>query len=162
MAAFSIVMVSCGGNADPDPTPSEEDTPETVEYEKLGEYTFADKTYDIYSAYYQVNESYYVLMFSPWRPIDKKTTYVMLAVLKDHDNVELEVNSYYKNYDYILRYESPKWLYPESFAPQSGTIKVHRLSEDQFTVNLDVKLNDGTPLKLDYTGVFTEDSSEEE
>lgn len=136
--------------------------PETVEPEKLGEYTFAGKTYDIHSAYYSVNESYYVLMFSPCRPEDDKTTYLMLAVMTSHDDVELDVTDYIKNYDYVLRYETPKWYYPETFAPSDGTVRVHRVSESRFSVDLNVTFRDGNALALSYEGDFTADTSVEE
>lgn len=158
LAASVLTMLSCTKKTTENQTP---DSPDVPEVEKLGEYFFKDKTYDICSTYYLDNESYYILMFSPLRPQDEKTTVLMLAVLRDHDNVTLDVDDYFKNYDYVLRYESPKWLYPETIAPQSGSILVYRKSEAEFSVALDVVLKDGTPLKLNYSGPFTEEKSSE-
>jgi len=158
LGALAIMTLSCTKKTVENPTPDGADVPEA---EKLGEYFFKDKTYDIYSTYCLANESYYILAFSPLRPQDEKTTVLMLAVLRDHDNVTLDVDKYYKNYDYVLRYESPKWLYPETIAPQSGSILVHRKSETEYSVALDVIFKDGTPLKLNYDGSFTEEKSDE-
>ena len=163
-AALTAIIImsaaSCNREAGTEPeTPVE---PETPEVQSLGEYTFAGKTYDIHSAYYAVNESYYILMFSPCRPEDDKTTYLMLAVMTSHDDVELDVTDYIKNYDYVLRYETPKWYYPETFAPSDGTVRVHRVSESRFSVDLNVTFRDGNALALSYEGDFTADTSEEE
>ncbi len=155
LSVLALTMLSCTEKN------GASDEPAVPEPEKLGEYFFKDKTYDIHSACYLTNESYYILMFSPLRPQDEKTTVLLLAVLQDHDNVSLDVENYFKNYDYVLRYESPKWFYPETIAPQSGSILVHRISDSEFSVSLDVVLKDGTPLKLDYNGPFTEDTSGE-
>lgn len=161
-ALFFAVSCSDADKAAPD-SPGAEPTPAPTvpTYEKLGSYMFGEKEYGIYSAYFSVNEYNEILMFSPFRPDDKKTTFLQVAVHKELDGNTLDVAEFTQNYDYFLRYESPVFLYPENIAPQSGTIFVKRVGEDEFDVNIDVVFKDGTPLKLKYNGEFSESSAPE-
>lgn len=153
-----VGAVSCSedGKAEPDvpQTPGKPSTPSTPAAEKLGTYTFGAKDYDIYSASFRQNEVYDILVFSPLRPQDEKSTVLMLAVKKELDAVTLDVERYNRNDDYLLRYESPAVLYPENLCPQSGTIYLKQVGDDEFDVDVDVLMPDGTPLKIRYNGVF--------
>ncbi len=160
-------LSSCGDSSKADPespaAPSRPDVPSVSAPEKLGSYTFGNKEYGIYSAYFSVNDYNEILMFSPLRPEDKKTTYLQVAVHRELDGNKLDVTSYTQNYDYFLSYESPAVFYPVNIAPKSGTLYVKQVGDDEFDVVVDVILADGTPLKLTYNGVFSEspDSSAE-
>ena len=159
MLAFGLsCAVSCseGNKAEPDVPliPEQPSTPSTPAVEKLGTYTFGAKDYDIYSTSFRQNEVYDILVFSPLRPQDDKSTVLMLAVKKELDAVTLDVEKYNRNDDYLLRYESPAVLYPENLCPQSGSIYVKQVGDDEFDVDIDVLMPDGTPLKLSYNGVF--------
>lgn len=159
-AAALFLAASCGdGNkATPNsPTgPSDPQQPTAPKYEKFGTYTFGEKEYGIYSTYFSVNDYNEILVFSPLRPDDAKTTYLQVAVHNELDGRQLDVTAYTHNYDYFLRYESPAFFYPENIAPKSGTIFIKRVGEDEFEVHIDVVFRDGTPLKCDYNGVFAE------
>lgn len=149
---------SCSGDGKAEPdvpqTPEKPSTPSTPTAGKLGTYTFGDRDYDIYSTSFRENEVYEILMFSPLRPQDSKSTVLMLAVKKELDAVTVDVERYNRNDDYLLRYESPAVLYPENLCPQSGTIYIKQVGDDEFDVNIDVLMPDGTPLKLSYNGPF--------
>ena len=149
---------SCSGDGKAEPdvpqTPEKPSTPSTPTAGKLGTYTFGAKEYDIYSTSFRQNEVYDILVFSPLRPQDEKSTVLMLAVKKELDAVTLDVERYNRNDDYLLRYESPAVLYPENLCPQSGTIYLKQVGDDEFDVDVDVLMPDGTPLKLRYNGVF--------
>lgn len=156
LGLFGATSCSEDGKAEPDvpQIPEKPSTPSAPSAEKLGTYSFDGRDYDIYSTSFRENEVYEILVFSPLRPEDNKSTVLMLAVKKELDAVTLEVERYNRNDDYLLRYESPAVLYPENLCPSSGTIYIKQVGDDEFDVRLDVLMPDGAPLKLEYNGPF--------
>ena len=57
------------------------------------------------------------------------------------------------NDDYILVYEDPVHYYSQYREPEGGWFRVTE-SGDAFKVELDIRLADGTPLKISYDGEY--------
>lgn len=146
-------------------------TPEGSEV--LGTYEFDGKTYDILTAVFTASGNYYTFLFSPQSNGDGEsiTTYFQFAVntyWADGDSHKVNNDYGGENLDhqddYFLVYEDPVHYYSYHNEPQSGSFVVSMGNDgNPKSVMLDVRLADGTPLKVNYSGKFetTEDASAE-
>jgi len=137
------------------------DSPEAAEPNpgtetQFGTYEFDGVEYPIRYACYTDSENYTAFVFSPLkeRPL---TTSLTFSIENTFLGEEYEVGplGIYHNDDYFLIYEDPVHYYSQYRELKGGTVRVERNTEqgeNRFTIRLDVQLNDGTPLKLDFEG----------
>lgn len=145
LAALAAVgIVACEKDSQPEPTP--EPQPEAI-----GSYTFDTTDYDIRFASVYDNGDSYSFVFSPLaaRPL---TTYVCIALRSYFAGTTVDVANLYHNDDYSFVYEDPLHYYAQQYALQSGTILIKKNRDNNYTVDIDVKLADGTPFKMAFTG----------
>ena len=117
--------------------------------------------------------NYYTFLFSPQSNGDGEsiTTYFQFVVntyWADGDSHKVNNDYGGENLDhqddYFLVYEDPVHYYSYHNEPQSGSFVVSMGNDgNPKSVMLDVRLADGTPLKVNYSGKFetTEDASAE-
>ncbi len=117
----------------------------------IGQYTFDGKVYDIRHATVFFDGTSYAFVFSPL-PDGGRSTYLAVSLVEYFMGQTLDVKKIYHNDDYSLVYEDPVRYYSRFRSLQSGTMYIAKNSENNFTVNLDVRLNDGTPLSMEFTG----------
>ena len=92
------------------------------------------------------NEDILLVILSPLTDPSNLTTSAIFCVKNELLGVELDVERYYCNDDYVIVYEDPQCYYAPFRRPQSGTIKMQK-SGDIMSVDVDVVLFDGTPLR---------------
>ena len=92
------------------------------------------------------NEDVLLVILSPLTDPSNLTTSAIFCVKNELLGVELDVERYYCNDDYVIVYEDPQCYYAPFRRPQSGTIKMQK-SGDIMSVDVDVVLFDGTPLR---------------
>lgn len=123
-------------------------------YPLLGTYTVGGTEYPIYNAGCYVDDTYCTFRFSPLKE-GPLTTSILFQLAKVYVGETQNVDRIYHNDDYRLVYEDPARYYSYYRALQGGTILVEpRPTEGEyyFVVRLDVRLADGTPLKLECEG----------
>lgn len=133
-----------------------------VSAEVLGTYGFDGQEYSILTAALEEDSSYYSFIFSPIAQGNTISTYLYFAVRKywaDGKSHTVGTIDLDHNDDYVIVYEDPVHLYSQFREPQEGsfTVTVPESSDGVFHIVLDVKLADGTPLSIDYTGTFDPD-----
>ena len=170
LAACSLLALAAApACSDSDTPPSSSQSPvegegegggEAEAGEPIGCYFFDGEEYPIYSAGYTANDAYLSFIFSPLRQ-RPFTTSLAFALATPFIGKECDVMNIWHNDDYMLVYEDPVHYYSYYRALKSGTLFVERNGEE-FVVRIDVKLADGTPLKLDYSGPLAPASPEEE
>lgn len=92
------------------------------------------------------NEEILLVILSPLTDPSNLTTSAIFCVKNELLGVELDVERYFCNDDYVIVYEDPQCYYAPFRRPQSGTIKMQK-SGDIVSVDVDVILFDGTPLR---------------
>ncbi len=92
------------------------------------------------------NEDILLVILSPLTDPSNLTTNAIFCVKNELLGVELDVERYFCNDDYIVVYEDPQCYYAPFRRLQSGTIKMQK-SGDTVGVDVDVVLFDGTPLR---------------
>lgn len=120
----------------------------------LGTYTFGTTEYPIYNAGCAIDDTYCTFRFSPLKEGPLSTT-VLFQLVKVYVGETQQVERLYHNDDYRLVYEDPAHYYSYYRALKGGTVLVEphpAKGENYFVVRLDVRLADGTPLKLEYEG----------
>ncbi|WP_297604610.1 hypothetical protein [uncultured Alistipes sp.] len=120
----------------------------------LGTYTFGAEEYPIYHASCAVDDTYCTFRFSPVKE-DPMTTSILFQLVKVYLGETQSIENLYHNDDYRLVYEDPAHYYSYYRALQGGIVLVEphpTKGENYFVVRLDVRLADGTPLKLEYEG----------
>ena len=83
------------------------------------------------------------------------TTSILFQLVKVYLGETQSIENLYHNDDYRLVYEDPAHYYSYYRALQGGIVMVEphpTKGENYFVVRLDVRLADGTPLKLEYEG----------
>ena len=152
-----LLLAACGKQADPG-TPPESPAPETpATYpDPIGTYRFDGQEHGLYTALCSESDSHYFFVFSPFSRAEgeKLTTYFTVGLAKYFDGLSMEVERMAHNYDYYFIYEDPVCYYSQYRALSGGTMQVHRHGDSRFSVKIDIRLADGTPLSLDYTGDF--------
>lgn len=157
----ALAAVPACSDSDTPPNPIQE-TPAEGEEDEVGEpigsYLFDGDELPIYSAGYSANDAYLSFIFSPLkqRPF---TTSLAFALATPFLGKECDVTNIWHNDDYMLVYEDPIHYYSHYRALKSGTLFVERNGEE-FVIRIDVKLADGTPLVLDYSGPLAPSSNE--
>ena len=150
LAAAALLAFSCTKNS---PDGGEGDLPEV-----LGTYEFDGDGYDILTASFERSETLLTFIFSPLYG-GSLSTYLAFAVdpywadgevHKVNDPVGENLDH---NDDYILVYEDPVHYYSQYREPEGGWFRVTD-SGDAFKVELDIRLADGTPLKISYDGEY--------
>ncbi len=142
------------------------DVPEGPAPEVLGTFTFDGTSIPIVTALFSEtvtgsnSEGYYTFAFSPQGAGSEITTRLVVSIRKywgDGEPHEVGGLDLDHNDDYIIIYEDPVHYYSQYREPESGsfTITVPDDRSGQFSVKLDVKLADGTPLSIDYNGTLT-------
>ena len=150
LAAAALLAFSCTKNS---PDGGEGDLPEV-----LGTYEFDGDGYDILTASFERSETLLTFIFSPLYG-GSLSTYLAFAVDPYWaDGVVHKVNdpageNLDHNDDYILVYEDPVHYYSQYREPEGGWFRVTE-SGDAFKVELDIRLADGTPLKISYDGEY--------
>ena len=150
LAAAALLAFSCTKNS---PDGGEGDLPEV-----LGTYEFDGDGYDILTASFERSETLLTFIFSPLYG-GSLSTYLAFAVdpywadgevhkVNDPAGENLDHND-----DYILVYEDPVHYYSRYREPEGGWFRVTE-SGDAFKVELDIRLADGTPLKISYDGEY--------
>ena len=150
LAAAALLAFSCTKNS---PDGGEGDLPEV-----LGTYEFDGDGYDILTASFERSETLLTFIFSPLYG-GSLSTYLAFAVdpywadgevhkVNDPAGENLDHND-----DYILVYEDPVHYYSQYREPEGGWFRVTE-SGDAFKVELDIRLADGTPLKISYDGEY--------
>ena len=145
-ALAAAAFAACGDDnstVEPQPLPPVEPV--------IGQYTFDGKVYDIRHATVFFDGTSYAFVFSPL-PDGGRSTYLAVSLVEYFMGQTLDVKKIYHNDDYSLVYEDPVRYYSRFRSLQSGTMYIAKNSENNFTVNLDVRLNDGTPLSMEFTG----------
>lgn len=151
-AVMAAGITSCEKDSEPTPQPDPDPQPEAI-----GSYTFGNTEYDIRFATVYDNGSSYSFVFSPLsaRPL---TTYVGVALNYYFTGTETDIVGLYHNDDYSFVYEDPLHFYSQSHPLQSGKMLIKKNDDNNYTVNIDVLLNDGTPFKMEFTGdIFSEE-----
>jgi hypothetical protein len=92
------------------------------------------------------NEDILLVILSPLTDPSNLTTSAIFCVKNELLGVELDVERYFCNDDYVIVYEDPQCYYAPFRRPQSGTIRMQK-SGDLVSVEVDVLLFDGTPLR---------------
>ncbi len=92
------------------------------------------------------NEDILLVILSPLTDPSNLTTSAIFCVKNELLGVELDVERYFCNDDYVIVYEDPQCYYAPFRRPQSGTIKMQK-SGDIVSIDVDVTLFDGTPLR---------------
>ncbi len=90
-----------------------------------------------------------LVTLSPLTDASSLTTNAIIGVNTELLGMELDVERYYCNDDYIVVYEDPQCYYAPFRPLQSGKIMM-RKSGDTVGVDVDVVLFDGTPLRYTY------------
>lgn len=134
--------------------------------EVLGTYEFDGDVYDILTASFERSETFLTFVFSPLYG-EGLSTYLAFAVdpywadgevhkVNDPAGENLDHND-----DYILVYEDPVHYYSQYREPEEGWFRVTE-SGEAFKVELDIRLADGTPLKISYDGEYLTEPAPEE
>ena len=113
---------------------------------KYGTLQFGDEQIPINFVQPYHNEDILLVILSPLTDPSNLTTSAILCVKNELLGVELDVERYFCNDDYVIVYEDPQCYYAPFRRPQSGTIKMQK-SGDIVSVDVDVILFDGTPLR---------------
>ena len=92
------------------------------------------------------NEDILLVILSPLTDPSNLTTSAIFCVNNELLGVELDVERYFCNDDYVIVYEDPQCYYAPFRRPQSGKIRMQK-SGDLVSVDVDVLLFDGTPLR---------------
>ncbi len=151
-AVAAAGIVACEKDSDSPQTPEPDPQPAVI-----GTYTFGDTEYDIRFASVYDDGYNCSFIFSPLseRPL---TTYLAVALGNYFMGSEVDVTQIYHNDDYSFVYEDPLHFYSRFRALRSGTMLIKRNNDDNYTVNVDVLLADGTPVRMNFTGdVFREE-----
>lgn len=159
VAVFAVLPASCSDDDD-------NDKPEKPAPEVLGTFTFDGTSIPIVTALFSEtvpgsnSEGYYTFAFSPQSVDSDITTRLVVSIRKywgDGEPHEVGGLDLDHNDDYIIIYEDPVHYYSQYREPEGGsfTIAVPDDRSDRFSVKLDVKLADGTPLSIDYNGTLT-------
>lgn len=136
-------------------------TGEAVDAEILGTYEFDGDTYNILTATFEETESLLNFVFSPLEYDEGTalTTYLAFSVDsywadgEAHNVNDPAGEGLDHQDDYFLVYNDPVHYYSQYREPESGWFRVTR-SGDGYKVEMDLKLADGTPLKISYDGKF--------
>ena len=91
-------------------------------------------------------EDMLLVILSPLTDPSNLTTSAIFCVKNELLGVELDVERYFCNDDYVIIYEDPQCYYAPFRRPQSGKIRMQK-SGDTVSVEVDVLLFDGTPLR---------------
>lgn len=157
-----LFAASCGKPADYDPDAGREETEQPQEPEEsypdpIGTYRFDGHEHGLYSALYREDDFAYHFLFSPFSQElgEELTTYFYFVLSKYFVGKNLDMAELWHNYDYWFIYEDPVSLYSHYRALQGGSALVTARGDGRFHVVLDIALADGTPLSVDYDGVFT-------
>lgn len=155
--AAAFMTASCTKDNTPGSGSQNGDQQEEITAEVLGTYDFDGQEYKILTAAFEEDASYYSFIFSPIEAGKTISTYLYFSIRKYWGDGEIHnvgTIDQDHNDDYVIVYEDPVHLYSQFREPQEGTYKVI-IPEDRsdvFHIMLDVKLADGTPLKIDYNG----------
>lgn len=149
VAAVAAIAAAAFAACDDDTSTSELPAPPVEQV--IGQYTFDGKVYDIRHATVFNDGVSYAFVFSPL-PDGRRSTYLAVSLVEYYMGRKLDVRDIYHNDDYSLVYEDPVRYYSHLRQLQSGSMYIARNSESNYTVNLDVRLNDGTPLSIEFTG----------
>jgi hypothetical protein len=87
-----------------------------------------------------------LVVLSPLTDKSDLTTNAIFGVKNELLGVELDVEYFYCNDDYVIIYEDPQCYYAPFRRPQSGRIKMQK-SGNSVGIDVDVVLFDGTPLR---------------
>lgn len=159
--AAAFMTASCTKDNTPG-SGSQNGNQQEVTAEVLGTYDFDGQEYKILTAAFEEDASYYSFIFSPIAAGNTISTYLYFSIRKywgDGEVHNVGTIDQDHNDDYVIVYEDPVHLYSQYREPQEGTYKV-TIPEDRtdvFHIMLDVKLADGTPLKIDYNGRLASD-----
>lgn len=162
LATVGLLFAACEKPADPAPgTPTEQpgqggDEQGDSYPEPLGSYSFDGTEYDLHTALYSEDDYACYFIFSPLSHAQGETltTYFSLVLMKYFVGATQNVEQMYHNHDYYFTYEDPVRFYSHYRSLQSGVMRVQELGAGVFRVMLDIRLIDGTPLTLDYSGTF--------
>jgi hypothetical protein len=136
LCATLLLAVGCS------PASDEAITPQGVSY---GNLQFGEEQIPINSVQSYDNEDMLLVILSPLTDPSNLTTSAIFCVKNELLGVELDVERYFCNDDYVIVYEDPQCYYAPFRRPQSGTIKMQK-SGDTVSIDVDVVLFDGTPL----------------
>lgn len=132
------------------------------EFPLIGTYLFDGVEYPIYNAVCAVDESTCSFRFSPQKQAPL-TTSLTFQLATEYIGKECNVDDLYHNFDYRLIYEDPAHYYSAYRKLQGGTVRVDaqpNRGENHFGIRIDVRLADGTPLKLEFDGELSAVSEE--
>lgn len=94
-----------------------------------------------------------LLKISPLDNIMEATTYAVVGVHTSLLGERLDVERRFHNDDYLFVYEDPVSYYSHLRPLQSGTILMKRSTSGNISVEVDVKLYDGTPFRYAVEGL---------
>ncbi len=162
LAMLALIPASCSDDDDPVQAPPSTDE----QSQTLGTYYFDGESIPILTAFFTEtnqasdNDGYYSFVFSPQSADGTISTRLLISIRKywaDGEPHEVGGLDLDHNDDYIIIYEDPVRYFSQYREPQGGTfcISVPDDRNGQFSVKLDVRLADGTPLAIDYTGKCT-------
>ncbi|WP_300728026.1 hypothetical protein [uncultured Bacteroides sp.] len=154
MMCSAVALASCSDDDDPTNEVPEATVP------AIGTYEFDNETYNILTGAYEDTGDYYSFIFSPLSPDKKISTYASIAIKKYWDGKEANVEDIYHNDDYVFVYEDPVHYYSKYRELQDGTMYIKHNGGNNFTVNIDVHLADGTPFFMEFTGELRTSSDE--
>lgn len=134
-----LVAVGCSTNDDGGAQPSS----------KFGTLHFGEEQIPV--NFVQVSDSGDVLLvvLSPKEEASKLTTNAIIGVKKELLGTAVDVEYKYCNDDYFCVYEDPQCYYAPFRPLQSGTITMEMVG-NSLSVEADVVLFDGTPLRYSY------------
>lgn len=153
LALCCLAALAAGGCDDNDEVPAEPQQPEIpVELpEPIGSYLFDGEEIDLLYGMAEESDTYYRFVFSPLDGSTALTTWFSFALAKTFAGTEVDVSRIYHNDDYIFIYEDPVRFYSYYRQLQGGTAYVAKEGVN-YVVRLDIRLADGTPFALDFTG----------
>ena len=142
------------GNGDENKDDPQDPEGPAVDETIIGYYTFNGTERPLRGALAQESDSIYLFMFTEEQPDDTVSSYIYFGLMKYFGDQSLDMGKLEHNYDYWLRYENPEYFFSEYRELRGGKAMVENLGDNYYHVLLDVQLNNGMPLKVDYTGKF--------
>ena len=116
---------------------------------KFGTLQFGEEQIPVNMAKVTNSEDWLLVVISPLTDASHLTTNAIIGLKRELLGGEVDIMHKYCNADYIIVYEDPQCYYAPFRPLQSGTIMM-RQSGNSLSVEADVVLFDGTPLRYSY------------
>lgn len=144
LAMLSLAFVGCeSGNEQ-----GEDNTPTTP----YGYYTIGEEEIAVRSIT-TAEGPQFLLKISPLDDALTATTYAVIGIHTELLGEEIDVERRFHNDDYLFVYEDPVSYYSHLRPLQSGTILLSRSASGKVSVEVDVRLYDGTPFRYAADGL---------